>query len=60
MGRFPATPYNFSGEYGPASTDIRNQVTFGGSINTNRGLRFSPLFIADSGARYNITVGQDL
>lgn len=60
VGSFPADPYNLAGEYGPASTDIRNQGTFGGSIATKWGLRFSPLFVVDSGAPYNITVGQDL
>ena len=60
VGSFPANPYNFAGEYGPASIDIRNQATFGGSLSTKWGLRFSPLFVADSGAPYNITVGQDL
>jgi hypothetical protein len=60
VGSFPANPYNFAGEYGPASTDIRNQGTFGGSIATRWGFRFSPLLIADSGPPYNITVGQDL
>ncbi len=60
VGTFPANPYNFAGEYGPASTDIRNQGTLGGSIETKWGLRFSPLFVVDSGAPFNITVGQDL
>jgi hypothetical protein len=60
VGSFPANPYNLAGEYGPASTDIRNQGTFGGSIATKWGLRFNPLFVVDSGAPYNITVGQDL
>lgn len=60
VGSFPANPYNLAGEYGPASTDIRNQGTFGGSIETRWGFRFSPLFVIDSGAPYNITVGQDL
>jgi hypothetical protein len=60
VGSFPANPYNFAGEYGPASTDIRNQGTFGGSIETKWGLRFNPLFVVDSGAPFNITVGQDL
>ena len=60
VGSFPANPYNLAGEYGPASTDIRNQGTFGGSIQTRWGLRFSPLFVVDSGAPFNITVGQDL
>jgi hypothetical protein len=60
VGTFPANPYSMSGEYGPASTDLRHQVTIGGSIETRWGLRFSPLFIADSGAPFNITVGHDL
>ena len=60
VGSFPANPYNLAGEYGPASTDIRNQATFGASFSTKWGFRFSPLFIANSGAPYNITVGQDL
>jgi Carboxypeptidase regulatory-like domain len=60
VGSFPANPYNLAGEYGPASTDIRNQGTFGGSIETIWGLRFSPLLVVDSGAPFNITVGHDL
>ncbi|MBV8827588.1 MAG: TonB-dependent receptor, partial [Acidobacteriaceae bacterium] len=60
VGSFPANAYNFAGEYGPASTDIRNQGTFGGTIDTRWGFRFSPLFVVDSGAPFNITVGQDL
>ncbi len=60
VGTFPANPYSSAGEYGPASTDVRNQATFGGSIATRFGLRFSPLFVADSGAPYDITAGQDL
>jgi hypothetical protein len=60
VGTFPANPYSMVGEYGPASTDLRHQVTIGGSIATRWGLRFSPLFIADSGAPFNITVGHDL
>jgi hypothetical protein len=60
VGTFPANPYNRAGEYGPASTDIRHQVTVGGSISAKWGLRLSPLFIADSGAPFNITVGHDL
>jgi hypothetical protein len=48
-----------AGEYGPASSDIHHQVTFGGSIATKWGLRFNPLFIADSGPPFDITVGHD-
>lgn len=60
IGTFPANPYSLSGEYGPASTDIHNQGTFGGSIRIPGGFLFNPLVVVDSGAPFNITVGQDL
>jgi hypothetical protein len=60
IGSSPANPYSMAGEYGPASTDIRNQGTFGGSLATRWGFAFSPLVILESGAPFNITVGQDL
>jgi len=60
VGTFPANPYSLAGEYGPASTDIHHQATLGGSISLKWGLRLNPLFIADSGGPFNITVGQDL
>jgi hypothetical protein len=57
---FPANPYNFAGEYGPAATDVHNRMTLGGSINTKWNLRFSPFVIVQSGTPFDITVGQDL
>ena len=60
VGSFPANPYSMAGEYGSASTDIRNQGTFGGSIAAKWGFSFNPLVILQSGAPFNITVGQDL
>jgi TonB dependent receptor len=60
VGSFPANPYSMAGEYGPASSDIHHQATFGDSIATKWGLQFNPLFVVDSGAPYNITVGQDV
>jgi hypothetical protein len=60
VGTSPANPYSMAGEYGPASTDIRNQGTFGGSIAMKWGFSFNPLLILESGAPFNITVGQDL
>lgn len=60
LGTFPGSPYTMTGEYGPAATDIRNRVFIGGSINTRWNLRLSPFIVAQSGAPYNITVGQDL
>jgi len=60
VGTSPANPYSMAGEYGPASTDIRNQGTFGGSILTLWGVSLNPLVIVESGAPFNITAGQDL
>ena len=60
VGSSPANPYSMAGEYGPASTDIRNQGTFGGSIATKWGFSLNPLVILESGAPFNITAGQDL
>ncbi len=60
IGTFPGNPYNFSGEYGPAATDIRHRVTIGGSITTRWNIRLSPYFIVQSGIPFDITSGKDL
>jgi hypothetical protein len=60
VGTFPANPYSMAGEYGSASTDIRSQGTFGGSLAMKWGFSFNPLVILESGAPFNITAGQDL
>lgn len=60
LGTFPANPYNFAGQYGPASTDIHNRLFFGGSINSKWNIRVSPFIILQSGAPFDITAGQDL
>ena len=57
---FPAKPYSMVGEYGPASTDVHNFGTFGGSIQAIWKTTFSPLFTVASGPPFNITVGRDL
>jgi hypothetical protein len=59
LGTYPGNPYNFTGEYGPASTDIRHRFLFGGSINTRWNLRFNPLVSYQSGAPFNIIAGDD-
>ena len=56
---FPANPYSFAGEYGPAATDIRNRVTAGGSINFRWGVRISPFVVVQSGMPFDITTGND-
>jgi hypothetical protein len=60
IGTFPANPYNFAGEYGPASTDIRHRGTIGGSINLKWNVRISPFVTLQSGAPFDITAGSDL
>jgi hypothetical protein len=57
---FPAKPYSMVGEYGPASTDVHNFATFGGSIQSIWKTTFSPLLTVTSGPPFNITVGHDL
>ena len=59
LGTFPANPYNYAGEYGPASSDIRNRFTFGGTVNTRWNIRFNPLVTYQTGAPFNITSGED-
>jgi hypothetical protein len=60
LGTFPANPHSMEGEYGPSATDIRHRVTFGGSISIRWGFRFNPFLVANSGAPFDITAGQDL
>ena len=60
IGTFPANPYNFSGEYGPASTDVHHRFTIGGSINLKWAIRISPFIVAQTGAPFDITAGSDL
>ncbi len=60
IGTFPANPYNFAGEYGPALTDVRHRGTIGGSINFRWNVRASPFFVMQSGAPFDITAGSDL
>ena len=60
LSTFPANPYNFAGEFGPAFNDIRHRVNIGGTVNTRWNVRFSPFVVMQSGAPFNITAGSDL
>jgi hypothetical protein len=57
---FPSDQYNVRLDYGRASFAIRDRVFMGGTIGLPRGFRLSPFMIFNSGAPYNVTVGQDL
>jgi hypothetical protein len=59
IGTYPANPRDFSGEYGPASTDVRHRVTAGGSIALRWNVRVSPYLVMQSGAPFDITSGND-
>lgn len=60
LGTFPGSPFTMAGEYGPAAWDIRHRAFVGGSINTKWNVRFSPFLVVQSGAPYNITIGEDI
>ena len=60
LGTFPAKPYDFASEYGPAATDVRHRVSINGSINTKWNVRFSPFLTVESGPPFDITIGRDL
>ena len=59
LGSIPANPYDYSGEYGRASTDARHRMMIGGTVNTRWGVRFNPLLTAQTGGPFNITSGVD-
>ncbi|MGA2980316.1 MAG: carboxypeptidase regulatory-like domain-containing protein [Terriglobales bacterium] len=57
---FPSNQYDVRADYGRASFAIRDRLFFGGTIGLPLGFRLSPFMIFNSGAPYNVTVGQDL
>lgn len=60
LGTSPPNPYNFTGQYGPAATDVRNRATIGGSINSRWNIRLNPFVVIQSGVPFDITTGTDL
>src|SRR4029077_14653518 len=50
----------YSGEYGPAATDVHHRVFVGGSVNTKWNVRLSPFMVVQSGPPFDITVGRDV
>jgi Carboxypeptidase regulatory-like domain len=60
VGTSPANQYDLHDEYGPAATDVRNRVGFGGSFIYKWGLRLSPFVSLQSGAPFNIVTSQDV
>ncbi len=60
LGTSPPNPYDFTGQYGPAATDVRNRATIGGSINSRWNVRLNPFVVVQSGVPFDITTGSDL
>lgn len=58
-GTFPAYSYNFDGEYGRNSSDIRHNFIIGGNITLPWSVTFNPFIMANSGRPFNITTGVD-
>jgi len=56
----PANQYDLRDEYGPAASDVRNRVGFGGSIYYKWGFRLNPFVTLQSGAPFNIVTSQDV
>ncbi len=57
---FITNQYDPIADYGRAAFDVRNRFVIGGTISLPKAIRLSPFLIANSGAPFDITVGQDL
>src|SRR6266568_2662515 len=60
VGNFAANPFDFSSEYGRASTDVRHRFTLFGNYRGPWGLTLNPLVSISSGGPFNIIIGRDL
>ncbi|HVY91266.1 MAG TPA: carboxypeptidase regulatory-like domain-containing protein [Bryobacteraceae bacterium] len=56
----PSNPYNFMADFGRAGYDRRHQLNLVGNFNLPFHFQFSPMFVASSGAPYDLTIGHDL
>jgi hypothetical protein len=57
---FVSNPYDPGADYGRASFDTHDRGLIGGSFALPYDFRLSPFMVVNSGAPYNLTVGQDL
>jgi hypothetical protein len=60
VGSLPADPYDFTTEYGRASTDIRHRFVMQGTVRVPWGVTLNPFVIVQSGRPFNIILGRDL
>ena len=59
-GYFPSNQTNPGADYGRANFDVRNRFLLGGNLQGPFGVSISPMLVTNSGAPFNITIGQDL
>ncbi len=60
VGSLPANPYDFSTEFGRASSDVRHRVWINGNFRGPWGISLNPFIIVQSGRPFNITLGRDI
>jgi hypothetical protein len=60
VSSFVMNPYDIAEDYGRAAFDVRHRVFVGGTWTLPRGFAISPFIVANSGAPFNITLGQDV
>ena len=59
LGNFPGNPFDYSGEYGRAASDIRHRFQLGGSLTARWNIRFNPLISFQSGSPFDLLTGSD-
>ncbi len=59
-GYFPSNQTNPGADYGRANFDVRNRFLLGGNLQAPFGVSISPMLVTNSGAPFNITIGQDV
>ncbi|MBK7394538.1 MAG: TonB-dependent receptor [Chloracidobacterium sp.] len=59
-GSSPAYAYDFNGEYGRGSFDVRHSLVIFGNVSLPWGVSLNPFIIANSGRPFNITRGIDV
>ena len=57
---FPSDQFDPRADYGRATFDVHNRFLLGGNFQAPFGVSVSPMLVANSGAPFNITIGQDL
>ncbi|HEY1730937.1 MAG TPA: carboxypeptidase regulatory-like domain-containing protein [Terriglobales bacterium] len=60
VGSFPSNQYDLHADYGRGSYDLRNRAFFGGYSRLPGKFSINPFLIYQTGAPFNIVVGQDL